>query len=51
LGEKTDLDSPKKEQRSDDDPKKEIEAISEIDDEQDIRRVESHGSVDIKFKK
>ena len=39
VGEKTDLDSPKKEQRSDDDPKKEIEAISEIDDEQDIRRV------------
>ena len=39
LGEKTDFDSPKKEQRSDDDPKKEIEAISEIDDEQDIRRV------------
>ena len=39
LGEKTDLDSPKKEQRSDDDPKKEIEAISEIDDEQDIRRL------------
>ena len=39
VGEKTDLDSSKKEQRSDDDPKKEIEAISEIDDEQDIRRV------------
>ena len=35
----------------DDDPKKEIEAVSEIDDEQDIRRIRSPATVDIKYKK
>ena len=37
LEEKTDLDSGNKESSLEDDPKKEIEAVSGIDDEQDIR--------------
>jgi ribonuclease E len=36
---KADLEYTKKEAGSEDDPKKEIEAVSEIDDEQDIRRI------------
>ena len=39
LDDKADLEHTKKEAGSEDDPKKEIEAVSEIDDEQDIRRI------------
>ena len=39
LDENNDLDSSENELGMEDDPKKEIEAVSEIDDEQDIRRI------------
>ena len=39
LDENIDLDSSESELGIEDDPKKEIEAVSEIDDEQDIRRI------------
>ena len=39
LDENNDLDSSEHELAIEDDPKKEIEAVSEIDDEQDIRRI------------
>jgi ribonuclease E len=39
VDEKTDTEPTNKEPGSDDDPKKEIESVSEIDDEQDIRRI------------
>ena len=39
VDEKSDLDSSKNEHGTEDDPKKDIEAVSEIEDEQDIRRI------------